>query len=277
LLFIKIIRGHLRFISDLKFKITKFGLDNMKKNVSGKEKIANYVRLNKYIAESGYCSRRKADELISQGVVKVNGGIVIDLGIRIPPDANVTISGDPISYIVKHKYILLNKPKDYITSTKDELGRKTVMDLVKSSSRLFPVGRLDRNTTGVILLTNDGDLANRLTHPKYEVERVYVAGLDRQITLADAQKISEGVELEDGMTAPCEVFVNPRDKTEVTLSLREGKNREVRRIFEALGYDVKKLHRKFYATLSAVGMKRGEFRHLSKKEVEDLRRSVGLK
>lgn len=247
----------------------------MKKNNKKSEK-SILIRLNKYIADSGYCSRRKADELIAAGTVKVNGVIIIDLGTKISPDANVTVYGDPISYVKKYRYILLNKPKDIITTTSDELGRKTVLSIVKTSERIFPVGRLDRNTTGVLLLTNDGELVNRLTHPKYQVERVYVAGLDKNLDFRHAKLISEGVELEDGTTGTCELFINPKDHSEVTISLREGKNREVRRIFEHFGYDVKKLHRKYFATLDVSGMKRGDYRHLTKKEVQDLRKYVQL-
>ncbi|MDD3125597.1 MAG: pseudouridine synthase [Candidatus Kapabacteria bacterium] len=235
------------------------------------------IRLNKYISDAGYCSRRKADELIAAGVVKVNGRIIIDLGTKIATDANVTVNGDPIFCTQHYKYIVLNKPKDYITTTSDERGRKTVMELVNVQTRVFPVGRLDRNTTGVLFFTNDGELANRLMHPKYHIERIYVAGLDKPIDLRDAQKIAEGVELDDGKTAPCEVFVNPKDHTEVTVALTEGKNREVRRMFEAFGYDVKKLHRRFFANLSVSGMQRGDFRYLERKEILELKKIVGMR
>lgn len=247
----------------------------IKKNTNKDDEI-KLIRLNKYIADAGYCSRRKADELIASGVVKVNGRIIIDLGTKVQPDALVTINGDPISYIIRHRYIVLNKPKDYITTTSDDQGRKTVMELIKSPVRVFPVGRLDRNTTGVLLLTNDGELANRLMHPKYRVERIYQVGLDKELDFKHAQKLSEGIELEDGMTSPCELFINPKDKTDVTISLTEGKNREVRRMFEALGYEVKKLHRKFYANISVSGMARGESRFLDKKEILALKKIVGL-
>jgi 23S rRNA pseudouridine2605 synthase len=170
----------------------------------------------------------------------------------------------------------MNKPKDVITTTSDELGRETVLDLIRATERLFPVGRLDRNTTGCLLITNDGEMAYRLTHPSFQVERVYLVGLDKILSFKDAEHISTGVELEDGITGACELYINPKDKTEVTVSLKEGKNREVRRIFESLGYEVKKLHRKFFATLSVSGMKRGEFRHLTNKEVEELRKYCKL-
>lgn len=248
----------------------------MKTKKTSNDDSAKLIRLNKYIADSGYCSRRKADELIASGAVKVDRKIIIDLGTKVLPDANVTVNGDPITYFIRHKYLVLNKPKDYITTTDDEQGRRTVMELIKSNTRIFPVGRLDRNTTGVLLFTNDGELANRLMHPKYQVERVYQVGLDKSIDLKHAKAIAEGVELDDCKTAPCELLVNPKDYTEVTISLREGKNREVRRMFEAFGYDVKKLHRKFYANLSVAGLQRGEYRVLDKKEILQLKKSVGL-
>lgn len=209
-------------------------------------------------------------------MVKVDGRITIDLGTKIEPDALVTINGDPISHIIQHRYIILNKPKDYITTTSDEQGRKTVMDLINVSVRVFPVGRLDRNTTGLLLLTNDGELANRLMHPKYEVEKVYEVGLNKNIDFNHCKEISEGIELEDGKTSPCELFVNTKDHTQVTISIKEGKNREVRRMFEAFGYEVKKLHRKFYANLNVSGLLRGKYRYLTREEISHLKRLVGL-
>ncbi len=248
----------------------------MKKKSRKKDEESKLIRLNKYIADAGYCSRRKADELIASGVVKVDGRITIDLGTKVEPDVLVTVYGDPLTYFIRHKYIVLNKPKDFITTTNDEQGRKTVMELIKSPVRVFPVGRLDRNTTGVLLLTNDGELANRLMHPKYQVERVYQVGLDKVIDFKHAQQISQGVELEDGMTSSCELFINPKDHSDITISLREGKNREVRRMFEYFGYEVKKLHRKYYANLDVSGMARGDSRYLEKKEILALRKLVGL-
>ncbi|MGE5480403.1 MAG: pseudouridine synthase [Chloroflexota bacterium] len=235
------------------------------------------VRLNKFLAEAGVSSRRKADELITSGVVKVNGKVVTELGTKVTRSDSITVSGDPIRENVQQIYILLNKPKDYITTTSDEKDRKTVLDIVRKQTRIFPVGRLDRNTTGALLLTNDGELAHRLTHPSFHVERVYIARLDKPLMLEDAKRISEGVELEDGKTSPCEVLVHPAEPDKVTLSLHEGRNREVKRIFETLGYDVKQLDRKFFAGLSASGMKRGEYRHLTAKEVRELRKLVNLK
>ncbi len=234
------------------------------------------VRLNKVIADSGIASRRKADELILSGVVKVNGKIVKELGTRVHQWDNITVNGDPIRIQKNLTYILLNKPKDYITTTSDERGRKTVMDIVKKKSRLFPVGRLDRNTTGVLLLTNDGDLAYRLMHPKYCIERVYNVELDRAITNEAIQKISKGVQLDDGKSGKCSIIVNPSNRANLILSISEGKNREIKRIFEKLGYIVKKLDRKIYANLSTQGLKRGDYRHITKKEVDILKKICGF-
>ncbi len=235
------------------------------------------VRLNKYIAEGGIASRRKADEIIAAGKVKINGKTVKELGTKVRPDDLVTIDGDPVSPVQKNIYILLNKPKDTITTASDDMGRKTVLDIVRKNMRLFPVGRLDRNTTGAILITNDGELAHRLTHPRYEIERIYNVGLNKELKLEDAKNISKGVKLEDGMTGPCEVLIYPDDKRKAMLILREGKNREVRRIFEILGYEVKKLDRKEFAGISTSGLKRGAYRHLERKEILTLRKKVGMK
>jgi 23S rRNA pseudouridine2605 synthase len=234
------------------------------------------IRLNKYLAESGVASRRKADELIEKGFVKVNRVVVTELGTKIKPDDKVTVSGNPVETNTKLIYFLLNKPKDFITTTDDEIGRKTVLDIVKTHSRIFPVGRLDRNTSGVLLLTNDGELTYRLTHPKYQIEKVYNVGLDKELKFPDAKKISLGVELEDGKTAPCDLFINPKDKKQITMTLREGKNHEVKRIFETLGYRVVKLERKEFAGLNNAGMKRGEYRKLSRIEILSLKKLTGL-
>ncbi len=234
------------------------------------------VRINKYLADAGLCSRRAAEELVIQGLVKVNREVVTDLGRRVLKSDFVTVRGEPVTIYKNLIYILLNKPKDFITTVSDEKGRKTVMDIVRKQDRIFPVGRLDRNTTGALLMTNDGDLAYRLTHPSFEVPRVYNVVLDKRIDLEDAKRISQGIELEDGMTSPCEVLVQPTDRTHVTLELHEGRNREVRRIFESLGYEVKRLDRKTFATLSTRGLARGEYRHLTRTEEIILKKSVGL-
>lgn len=234
------------------------------------------TRINKYLADAGIGARRAVEEYITSGMVKVNGKVVTDLSTRIHLEDFVTVKGEPVTDRRFLVYFLLNKPKDVITTASDELGRTTVLDLIRSKYRVFPVGRLDRNTTGALLITNDGELAYRLTHPKFEIKREYKVGLDKDIDLRDARNISYGIELEDGKTGPCEVFVDPKDHSIVNLILAEGKNREVRRIFESLGYEVKKLDRKRFATLSTSGLRRGEHRQLTKAEVRALRDMVGL-
>ena len=234
------------------------------------------VRINKYLADAGIGARRSVEEFITGGLVKVNGQIVTDLSTRIFLEDFVTVNGEPITDRKFLTYFLLNKPKDIITTSSDELGRETVLDIVRSKYRIFPVGRLDRNTTGALLITNDGDLAYRLTHPSYEIPREYKVGLDRELDFKDARKISHGLELEDGKTGACEVIVDIKDHTKITMMIKEGRNREVRRIFESLGYDVRRLDRRRFATLSTSGLKRGEYRQLTKTEVRDLRSLVGL-
>ena len=232
--------------------------------------------MNKYLADCGVASRRKADELIERGAVRVNGAIIIDLGTKIDLADNVTVFGDPVKTNKRLVYILLNKPKDYIATTKDDQERKTVMDLVKTQQRIFPVGRLDRNTTGVLLMTNDGDLTYRLTHPKYQIEKIYNISLDKDLNTKDAKAIAQGVEFEGVTYSPCELFIDPKDRSKITLSLTEGKNHEVKKMFEALGYNVKKLDRKYFAGLSNSGMKRGEYRNLSLQEIRELKKLTGL-
>ncbi|MFP4369262.1 MAG: pseudouridine synthase [Candidatus Kapaibacterium sp.] len=234
------------------------------------------VRLNKYIADSGLTSRRKADELIAKGVVKINGKKVTEMGARVHPGDLVTVNGNPVKEDKNNIYILLNKPKDHISTTDDELNRKTVLDIVKRKERLFPVGRLDRNTTGVLLLTNDGELTQRLTHPRYKIPRVYKVLLDKELQFNHAAEIAKGVELEDMITSPCEVFINPDDKSKVTITLIEGKNHEVKNIFAHFGYKVKQLDREIFASLTTKGMKRGQYRYLNRKEITKLRRIAGL-
>jgi 23S rRNA pseudouridine2605 synthase len=234
------------------------------------------VRLNKAIADAGVASRRRADELIVSGCVRINGAIVVDLGTRVNIDDMVTVNGEPISRTKHLTYILLNKPKDLISTSRDEKGRATVFDIVRLKTRLFTVGRLDRNTTGVLVMTNDGDLANRLMHPRYGVTRVYRAALDRPLRADHMRQIAGGVDLEDGPTQAVDIMIDPEDRSSVMLAIREGRNREVRRIFEHVGYEVKRLDRKEYAGLSTRGLKRGEYRHLTREEVDELYRLVNL-
>ncbi len=248
-----------------------------KSNFKTEYKDNKSFRINKFIADCGVCSRRKADEFIARGLVKVNGKVVTELGTKVFRSDFVTVKGDPVSIDTKNVYIVLNKPKDTISTTNDDLNRKTVMDIVKSKFRIYPVGRLDRNTTGVLIFTNDGELANRLMHPKYKVVRQYQVELDKRVTLDHAKQIALGVKLEETVTAPCIVFVNPSNQHQVQLELIEGKYREIRRMFEKFGYDVKKLNRKMYANISTTGLPRGNFRHLTSREVEILKKLVGLK
>ncbi len=230
------------------------------------------VRLNKAIADAGVASRRHADDLIREGRVKVNGAVVTELGTKINVGDMVTVNGEPITRAKHLTYVVLNKPKDIISTSSDEKGRATVFDIVRIKMRLFTVGRLDRNTTGVILLTNDGDLANRLMHPRYGIMRVYKAVLDKPLRSDHAKQIAAGIELEDGPTQPCDITIDPSDRCSVMIGIREGRNREVRRIFEHFEYDVRRLDRKEYASITTRGLKRGEYRHLTRDEVYELQR-----
>ena len=236
------------------------------------------IRLNRYLSLAGVGSRRKNDELILSGVVKVNGKVVQELGVKVDPLTDrVTVQGKPVSIQQKSYYLLFNKPKDCITTLSDERGRTTVMDYVKVRERIYPIGRLDRNTTGVLLLTNDGDLAHALTHPKHEIERVYRVRLERGILDEDLKKLRRGVRLEDGLAVPDRAETIPGTKrTEIVMSLREGKNREVRRMIEALGYDVKNLERIAFAGLTTEGVQRGRWRNLTRTEVNHLRQQAGM-
>lgn len=235
------------------------------------------IRLNKAIADAGLMSRRKADEMIAAGEVRVNGMVVQELGMQVELSDKIEVRGKLIGNPDRERYILLNKPKDTITTTKDERGRRTVVDLVEAHERLFPVGRLDRHTTGVLLLTNDGDMAYRLTHPSYEIERVYEVVLDKEISLGDARAIAQGVPIGKGETSqPCYLSVEDSNRQNVTVVIREGKNREVRRMFESRDYQVKKLNRVSYAGLTYQGLQRGEWRELKKHEVRELRKRLKL-
>lgn len=232
------------------------------------------VRLNKFLALAGVGSRRKNDELILSGVVRVNGAVVSDLGVKIDPSRDrISVAGKPVAIEQKKVYILLNKPKDCITTAKDERDRTTVLDYVRTAERIYPVGRLDRNTTGVLLLTNDGELAHSLMHPSFEIERVYHVGLDQACTDAEIAKLRRGVRLEDGMARARRVaIVSGSRRQELVLTLSEGRNREVRRLMESLGKRVKKLDRIAYAGLTTEGLARGKWRKLHPSEVESLKR-----
>ena len=249
---------------------------SMKKRIEYKE--INYdpnepLRLNKFLANAGVCSRREADEFIQAGVVSVNGEIVTELGTKILRTDVVKFHDQPVN-IEKKVYVLLNKPKDYVTTSDDPQQRKTVMDLVKNAcpERIYPVGRLDRNTTGVLLLTNDGDLASKLTHPKYLKKKIYHVYLDKNVTAHDLAQIAEGIQLEDGEIKADDVqYAHPTDKKQVGIEIHSGKNRIVRRIFESLGYRVQKLDRVQFAGLTKKNLKRGDWRYLTEEEVDRLR------
>lgn len=229
------------------------------------------VRLNKYIADCGICARRKAGELILEGAVTVNGELVIEPGFRVTPGTDkVAFRGEAVRPVERKVYILMNKPRDTITSASDEKGRHTVMDIVGKTikERVFPVGRLDRNTTGLLLLTNDGDLASKLSHPSHEVKKLYHVVLNKPLPKPELEQIQKGVVLEDGVAEVDQVsYVEGAPKNEVGIELHSGKNRIVRRIFEHLGFEVEKLDRVIYAGLTKKDVPRGQFRHLTEKEV----------
>lgn len=230
------------------------------------------MRLNKYIANAGICSRRKADEHIANGQVKVNGKVVIEMGHQLGPKDKVEFKGRSVS-LEKKVYVLLNKPKDYISTSNDERGRKTVLDLVKgaSSKRLYCVGRLDRKTTGLLLITNDGEIAQKMTHPSYEVEKLYHVSLDKPISKEEIRQISKGISLDDGKAIVDQVdYADSQDRKQVGIALHIGRNRIVRRIFESLGYKVSKLDRVVYAGLTKKNLPRGKWRFLQDKEIRRL-------
>ena len=231
------------------------------------------LRLNKFLANAGVCSRREADDFIQAGVVSVNGNIVTELGTKVLRTDTVLFH-DQLVTIEKKVYVLLNKPKDYVTTSDDPQNRKTVMDLVQDAcrERIYPVGRLDRNTTGVLLLTNDGDLASKLTHPQYLKKKIYHVYLDKNVTAADVKQIAEGITLDDGeIHADAIEYASETDKKQIGIEIHSGRNRIVRRIFEHLGYRVVKLDRVFFAGLTKKNLRRGDWRYLTEKEVNMLR------
>jgi len=230
------------------------------------------IRLNKYIANSGVCSRREADTYIEHGSVEVNGNLVTEMGYKVQPDDLVRFDGTSITPEQK-KYILLNKPKNYITTMDDDRGRKTVMDLVSNASkeRIYPVGRLDRNTTGLLLFTNDGELAKKLTHPKHDVRKLYHASLDKKLELKDLEKLRGEVIIEGKKVFIDAVsYVDGQPKSEVGIEIHSGRNRIVRKIFEHLGYKVSKLDRVIFAELTKKNLPRGRWRELTNQEVSNL-------
>ena len=239
-----------------------------------KKKSTIQSSLSKYVAQAGIASRRKAVDLIEQGLIKVNGSIIKEPGYKLKPDDTVTYHGQAIRTTTQNKlYVLINKPKDYITTVSDEKGRKTVMDLIKDAigQRLYPVGRLDRNTTGLLLLTNDGDLAQKLSHPRYNVQKTYAVTLNRILPKDDLEKIRIGLELDDGpVVVDAATYVVKMPRNHIKVVLHSGKNRIVRRIFEHLGYEVTKLDRIEYAGLTKKGLLLGHWRYVTKDELERL-------
>lgn len=247
-----------------------------KKQIEYKEVLADPdapLRLNKYLANAGVCSRREADNFIQAGLVTVNGSIVTELGVKITRNDDVRFNGERVNPERK-VYILLNKPKDCVTTVDDPQERKTVLDCLRGAckERIYPVGRLDRNTTGVLLLTNDGDMASKLTHPKFMKKKIYHVYCDKNVAMSDMTQLVNGLDLEDGKAYADEVtYVNEADRSQIGLEIHSGKNRIVRRMMEHLGYKVVKLDRVLFAGLTKKNLKRGDWRYLTEKEVNMLR------
>ncbi|PSQ74203.1 MAG: rRNA pseudouridine synthase [Bacteroidetes bacterium QH_6_64_77] len=238
------------------------------------------MRINKYISHAGVCSRRDADQLVEQGRVSIDGETVTQHGTRVHEGQTVTVDGEEV-YPLEFEYILLNKPKDTISTTDDPKGRQTVLDVIgvpdDNPSGIFPVGRLDRNTTGVLLVTNDGDLAHRLMHPRFEVSKIYYVRTQDRVKPHQLDRLGRGVELDDGEAAADQVaYLDPQSKTDVALELHEGRNRQIRRMMEALGHDIVQLERAKYAHLTADPLQRGEWRRLDPHEVRELYNRVDL-
>jgi len=240
------------------------------------DKTVTLIRLNRFIANSGVCSRRDADEHIKNGLVSVNGQVVTDMGTKVTYDDDVRFKNKKLS-AEKKVYILMNKPKDYVTTVEDPHAEHTVLELIGDTcpERVYPVGRLDKATTGVLLLTNDGDLAGKLTHPKYKRRKIYHVFLDAPVTKNDLFKLTEGIEL-DGMTiiADAVSYADPDDKSQIGIELHSGQNRVIRRMFETMGYKVKKLDRVYFAGLTKKNVQRGKWRYLNDKEISMLKRGI---
>ncbi len=240
-----------------------------KKKKATSQRFSTEMRLNRFIAHAGICSRREADQYITAGLVTVNGKIVKELGTKVLSSDDVRFDGRKLNP-EKKVYILLNKPKGFVTTTDDSQGEKTALSLIKNSitERVYPVGRMEKETTGLILFTNDGDLSKRLTNPKHKIQKLYQVTLNKPLTKNDFQKLSEGVDLEDGTIIPNELsFINPNEKRELGIELLSGKNRLVHRMFELLGYQVQKLDRVLFAGLTKKNLPRGKWRELSDKEI----------
>jgi 23S rRNA pseudouridine2605 synthase len=242
----------------------------------GKKQDETQFRLNRFIASSGVCSRRDADEHIKNGLIRVNGSVVTDMGTKVSHDDEVIYKNKKLS-AEKKIYILMNKPKDYVTTVEDPHAEHTVLDLISNActERVYPVGRLDKATTGVLLFTNDGELTGRLTHPKYKRKKIYHVFLDKPVTKNDLLKLAEGIEL-DGKPAVADAasYVDNEDKSQIGIEIHSGQNRVVRRMFESLGYKVKKLDRVYFAGLTKKNVQRGKWRFLNDKEISMLKRGM---
>ena len=236
-------------------------------------------RLQKVIAQAGICSRRKAEELIVKGLVSINGKVVTELGVKVSEKDKIVVDGKPIYNKEKLVYLVLNKPRNVVATVSDDRGRKTVIDCLENvKARVYPVGRLDYDTTGVLLLTNDGDLANKLTHPSSEVNKVYIATINGEITEDDLTKLENGVMIDNKKTSPCSAVLNKfnkeKNKSIVELTIHEGRNHQVKKMFEAIGKEVIKLHRESFAGISSKGLYQGQSRRLTPDEVKELKKLV---
>ncbi|MEN8249559.1 MAG: pseudouridine synthase [Bacteroidota bacterium] len=253
-----------------KIDLSKYKKEKPSKDRSNSEKDSKPegIRLNRYIAHCGVCSRREADVLIADGKIRVNKKVITEMGYKVMPGDKVFM-GKRLLRKEDYAYVLLNKPKDFITTTKDTHDRRTVMDLVKKAAdvRLYPVGRLDRNTTGLLLLTNDGELAEQLSHPSYNIKKIYKVDLDNPLSKQHFSEIAEGITLEDGLVKIDEIAILTTDNKSIGLEIHSGRNRIVRRIFEHFGYKIEKLDRVMYAGLTKMNLPRGKWRHLTDKEV----------
>jgi 23S rRNA pseudouridine2605 synthase len=247
-----------------------------KRGARAAQKVTTEIRLNRFIANSGACSRRDADELIKNGNITVNGRLVTDLGTKVTYDDDVRLRNKRLS-AEKKVYILMNKPKDYVTTVEDPHAEHTVLELIADgcSERVYPVGRLDKATTGVLLLTNDGELTGKLTHPKYKRKKIYHVHLDHAVTKNDLFRLTEGIELDgEKVAADAVAYADTEDKSQIGIELHSGQNRVIRRMFEEIGYEVKKLDRVYFAGLTKKNLKRGKWRFLSDKEVSMLKRGI---
>lgn len=271
--FVKTEDSEKRFPSTEKKKVYRKPKSDGIKNIPKKPNPTGEMRLNRFIANAGICSRREADTYIAAGMVAVNGKIITELGVKVLPADEVRFDGTKLT-AEKKVYLLLNKPKDFVTTTDDPHADKIVMDLIKDActERVYPVGRLDRNTTGLLLFTNDGDLSKRLTHPSHTMKKVYQVSLDIPVTMDHLQQIADGIELEDGrINADAISYISNEEKNEVGIEIHSGRNRIVRRIFEHFGYRVKKLDRVMFAGLTKKNLPRGKYRLLTEKEIQFLK------